>query len=230
MKEGAMKQAIFVLSVALLLCIAGCKAGPQSGLGSAAGGPDGTATRAGAAMSGSGFDFYLLNLSWSPEYCHGHPDANECAAHATFVLHGLWPQNNDGSYPEKCSSAPGPANSEEFSDIYPDEGLLQHEWQTHGTCSGLNADAFFQTARSAFRKVNIPPALSSLTAQKSLPPDQIVGLFTASNPSIPSSSFVVSCGHNYLTAVEVCMDKRLHPIACNAIRSCRANSVRIPAP
>jgi hypothetical protein len=56
------------------------------------------------------FDFYLLTLSWSPEYCVTHQGAAECTAHPAFVLHGLWPQNNDGTYPEDCSNAPGPAN------------------------------------------------------------------------------------------------------------------------
>jgi ribonuclease T2 len=40
----------------------------------------------------------------------------------------------------------------------------------------------------------------------------------------------VSCGNNYLTAIEVCLDKSLHPVPCTGIRSCRANTVRIPAP
>jgi ribonuclease T2 len=179
---------------------------------------------------GSDFDYYLLNLSWSPEFCYSHPNATECAAHPAFVLHGLWPQNTSGSWPSNCSTESGPANPAQYSDIYPDQGLLRHEWQKHGTCSGLSADAFFQTARAAVREIAIPPTLSSLTKQISLPPDRIVALFTASNPSIPRESFVVSCGNNYLTAVEVCLDKKLHPIACPAVRSCRANTVRIPAP
>src|SRR3974390_1701145 len=49
------------------------------------------------ANANGNFDYYLLNLSWSPEFCHSHPSAAECAEHATFVLHGLWPQNFDGS-------------------------------------------------------------------------------------------------------------------------------------
>jgi len=227
-----MKLIFVSISLALLLPIAGCKSRPRPASGSASGGSADAAFNSSplVAASASGFDFYLLNLSWSPEFCHGHPNASECAAQATFVLHGLWPQNTDGSYPEGCSAAPGPADPSQFKDIYPDLNLLGHEWRAHGTCSGLSADAFFQTARSAVRAVNIPPTLSALTSQISLPPDRIIGLFTASNPGIPSSSFVVSCGHNYLTAVEVCLDKGLHPISCAGIRSCRANIVRIPPP
>ena len=176
------------------------------------------------------FDYYLLNLSWSPEFCHSHPDAVECSQHATFVLHGLWPQNTNVGYPENCSDAPGPDDPSQYSDIYPDPGLLQHEWKTHGTCSGLGPDTFFQLARKAVQSVKIPTELASINQQTSMPPDDIIHLFTQANPSIPASSIAVSCGNNYLTAVEVCFSKSLQPIDCGPIRSCHANTVRIPPP
>jgi ribonuclease T2 len=182
------------------------------------------------ATSSQNFDYYLLNLSWSPEFCHSHPNATECASRPTFVLHGLWPQNTDGTYPQNCSNAPGPTNASRYADIYPDRGLLQHEWRTHGTCSGLTPDAFFTAARAAFQSVTIPPALAQLTSQISLPPAQILGLVTAANPTLQSSSLALSCGNNYLTAVEVCLDKQLQPTPCGPIRSCRANTVRILSP
>ena len=181
-------------------------------------------------QAGPGFDFYLLNLSWSPEFCHSHPDAAECAEHARFVLHGLWPERMDGSYPENCSDAPGPASPAQYADVYPEAGLLEHEWRAHGTCSGLSADAFFGAARRAYEAVKIPGALATLTAQTMMTPDAIAEAFTAANPGFAQGSVVVSCGHNYLTAVEVCLDKTLKPMACPALRSCRANVVRIPAP
>jgi ribonuclease T2 len=176
------------------------------------------------------FDYYLLNLSWSPEFCHSHPTNAQCSIHSTFVLHGLWPQNANGSYPQNCSSAPGPADPSKYSDIYPDPGLLQHEWKTHGTCSGLAPDAYFTAARKALQSVRSPPTLSGLDHQISMPPAQILGLFTTANPSVPNTSLALSCGNNYLTAVEVCLNKQLQPTSCGPIRSCRANTVRIPAP
>ncbi|RSL15839.1 ribonuclease T2 [Edaphobacter aggregans] len=176
------------------------------------------------------FDYYLLNLSWSPEFCHSHPTAAECAQHPAFILHGLWPQNLNGTYPQNCSNAPGPRNPSQHSDIYPDPGLLKHEWRTHGTCSGLSPDAFFTLASTAFHSIVIPPELIQLTHQISMPPEQILALFTASNPNLSRENLVLSCGNNYLTAVEVCLDKNLHPTACGPIRSCRANTVRVPPP
>ena len=221
-----MRPNLILAGFVLAAFLNGCKSNPGAA-------PNSNAASQPAAQTtgaGSGFDFYLLNLSWSPEFCHSHPDAQECAAHATFVLHGLWPQNNDGSYPQHCSDAPGPANPATYSDIYPEAGLLEHEWSTHGACSGLSPDAFFSTARNAFRSVKIPAELSRLSSQTSMPPGEILGLFTDANPALTRASLALSCGNNYLTAVEVCLDKGLHPVACPNVRSCRANVVKIPPP
>jgi len=74
------------------------------------------------------FDFYLMNLSWSPEFCSIRGTSPECAAHPGFILHGLWTQNNDGTYPVFCSAEPAPANIAQNLDITPDLALLHHEW------------------------------------------------------------------------------------------------------
>ncbi len=192
-------------------------------------GPDIRQRSAPASAAGS-FDFYLLNLSWSPEFCATHASKPECAQHLGFVLHGLWPQTVGGGYPEHCSDVPGPAHPADFRDIYPDSGLLLHEWQAHGTCSGLAPDAFFQLARRAVREVAIPSQLTRLDRQVSMPPATILDLFTAVNASIPRASFALTCGNNYLTAIEVCLSRDLHPVACDGVRSCRASTVRIPPP
>lgn len=220
-----MKPAALAVSIALLLSFTACK-------------PSASAPSTGSTSSsqhaslplGSGFDYYLLNLSWSPEFCHSHPGAPECAMHSTFVLHGLWPQNYDGTYPENCSNAPGPADPASYKDIYPDQGLLQHEWRTHGTCSGLPPDAFLATARAAYKSIAVPQKLQTLTRQTSMSPNQVLDLFMIENPKIPRESLAVSCGNNYLTAVEVCLDKSLKPVQCGSIRSCRAVVIRIPPP
>jgi ribonuclease T2 len=176
------------------------------------------------------FDYYLLNISWSPEFCHSHPSDIQCARHSTFVLHGLWPQNTNGTYPQNCGTSPGPSDPSKYADIYPDPGLLQHEWKTHGTCSGLSPDAYFTAARQAFQSVTIPPTLANLNHQISLPPAKILNLVIDTNPSLTRESLALSCGNNFLTAVEVCLDKSFHPTSCGPIRSCRANTVKIPPP
>jgi ribonuclease T2 len=225
-----MKKKTAPTLLALLLLLTACSPPPRPAPEPAPRPHPAGAAFALPASDAQNFDYYLLNLSWSPEFCYSHRNAAECASHPTFVLHGLWPQNTDGTYPQNCSMTPGPADPSQYSDIYPDPGLLQHEWHTHGTCSGLAPDAFFTAARAAFRSFAVPPTLAQLNRQISLPPAQILDLVTQANPKIPSSSLTLSCGNNYLTAIEICLNKSGQPTPCGPIRSCRANTIRIPPP
>ena len=56
------------------------------------------------------FSYYLLVLSYAPDFCDeplGKKDPRECGAgrHIGFVVHGLWPQNDDSRGPEYCGPA-----------------------------------------------------------------------------------------------------------------------------
>ena len=174
------------------------------------------------------FDFYLLNLSWGPEFCSIQGTSPECVAQPGFVVHGLWPQNNDGSYPEFCSERSGPPHPERNFDITPDRSLLQHEWSKHGTCTTLAPDDFFALAYKAFHSLAIPKLFSDLDHEMLLKPAKILGLFAKANPSFPAGSILVSCEDDRLTAIEACFAKDgLTPIACRGLRGCRAQVARI---
>ena len=173
------------------------------------------------------FDYYVLALSWSPEFCHSHAESPECASgRFGFVVHGLWPQYADG-YPENCSSEPGLADPSAMTDIMPDAGLVAHEWKTHGTCSGLDPEAYFKQVRQAFTSVRIPERLASPGRGFSAAPQELKQEFLDANPRLKEEDLVVSCGNNWLTGISVCMDKQLQPRACEKLRDCRANSVRV---
>jgi ribonuclease T2 len=176
------------------------------------------------------FDFYLMNLSWSPEFCSIQGTSPECAAHPGFILHGLWTQNNDGTYPVFCSEEPAPANIAQNLDITPDLSLLRHEWAKHGTCSGVGPQRFFAMEHQAFHSLKIPSQLEHIDHEISLTPNAILDLFAQANPDFPQGSILLSCGRNHLTAIEACFSKDLKPIACQGLRSCRANSVTITPP
>ncbi|RXH56227.1 ribonuclease [Granulicella sibirica] len=85
-------------------------------------------------------------------------------------------------------------------------------------------------ARKAFQEVTIPSELARLDSEAMLPPADIIGAFIRANPSFPPESIALSCGNNRLTAIEICMSKTLQPIACESIRSCRAQQVKITPP
>src|SRR5580765_4244629 len=119
------------------------------------------------------FDYYLLPLSWSPEFCHSHADKPECqSGHHGFVVHGLWPQYVDG-YPEKCSNAPGLSDPSQMRDIMTDSGLVAHEWTTHGTCSGLDAQEYFRLLRRAVTSVRVPERFTAQSESFSMSPQEV---------------------------------------------------------
>ncbi len=111
----------------------------------------------------------------------------------------------------------------------PDPGLVVHEWTTHGTCSGLDAEGYFKLLRQAFASVKIPQRVTAPGENFSIPPDEVKKEFVQVNPNLKPEDMTVSCGNNYLTAVSVCMTKDLKPTACQNLRACRANVIRVPA-
>src|SRR5713226_8447806 len=108
------------------------------------------------------FDYYLLSLSWSPEHCAesaGANDHQQCGEGRRygFVVHGLWPEYEKG-YPQFCRGnlQVGSRLVQKMLPITPSEQLIRHEWQKHGTCSGLTAEQYFAKVEGAFGRVTIP--------------------------------------------------------------------------
>jgi ribonuclease T2 len=121
------------------------------------------------------FDFYVLSMSYQPEFCyqHRHDGFDGCEDPMDFwkgslTLHGLWPERNDGTYPSSCSTEkfnhqtvndigrtrfdtywPNvKASSSPSSNAY--YSFWEHEWTKHGTCSGLTQDAYFNSTLNHF--------------------------------------------------------------------------------
>ncbi len=177
------------------------------------------------------FDYYLLSLSWSPEYCAGPGSGNpqQCGDQRRFgfVVHGLWPQYERG-YPDSCGSAdPVPSSIvNAMLPLMPSSQLIQHEWQKHGTCSGLDVNAYFQKVQKAFGTVSIPAQFKSPVSQIEVAPAAIESGFAQSNSAFPATAFQSVCSGRYLSEVRVCLTKDLHGRPCSNERtSCRTDTV-----
>ena len=174
------------------------------------------------------FDFYVLNLSWSPEFCLSSPGDPQCAAHPGFVAHGLWPENFNGSYPATCSKAKGPANYGQYSDISVDVGFLQHEWSKHGTCSNLPPNTYFQLERNALHAVTVPAAYQHVTQALTTTVAAVETAFQQANPTFPKGSFKVNCSDGKLVQMEACLAKDgVTPMVCTGVRDCTEGSIRV---
>src|ERR1700719_2596374 len=158
------------------------------------------------------FDFYVLSLSWSPSFCEsgGRRGGNEqCDGERpfAFVVHGLWPQYDRG-FPENCIQPAPWVQSKlirSMLDLMPARKLVIHEWQTHGTCSGLDAERFFATVRTAREKINIPPRFVRLNDYTMVSPDEVEDAFIAANPGLAHEMIAVTCNRRYLSEVRICM-------------------------
>jgi ribonuclease T2 len=192
--------------------------------------------RKAAENSAASFDYYLLSLSWAPTYCAEHPNdnSNECRAgeHKAFVLHGLWPQSQSGPPPQNCGSA-RPVSQQIVRHMlayFPTAGLIQHEWATHGTCSGLSAEDYFAKAEQAFKAVQVPDSYKNLHEESTPGRHEIEATFASANHA-PQGAFRISCHNGELIGVEACMSKSLQFQACSqSVRECPANQVKVLPP
>jgi len=173
------------------------------------------------------FDYYLLNLSWSPEFCYSHPGKPECSRSYGFVAHGLWPQVRNGRGPEYCSQAPGPSDLASILDIMPDPSLIHHEWLAHGTCTGMTADSYFTLLKQAVDSVHIPHSFRNLRTELRATPYEIVRSFIQANPGLPATAVQITCRGAYLQSVSICLSRNLRPITCPIRRECREHLIKI---
>ena len=109
----------------------------------------------------------------------------------------------------------------------PDPSLVAHEWQKHGTCSGLGADGYFALMRRVRKSIAIPNALLNLKETQMMGPSEIKAQFVAANPSVKTEDMVIGCANNNLVEVKFCVAKDGSPTACGTIRDCSANRIKV---
>ena len=165
------------------------------------------------------FSYYLLSLSYAPDFCAqptGNKDPRECGSgrHIGFVVHGLWPQVEGNRGPENCGSA-SPVSEDIVRatlSYIPTESLIQHEWATHGTCTGLKAADYFTFVRRARDMIKIPSELASPSTQLRMGSKEVEAKFAAANPNFPRGAFRVSCYRDMeLQEVRIALNKDLSP-------------------
>jgi ribonuclease T2 len=188
--------------------------------------------------SSTDFDYYLLTLSWAPEFCATNPQGRSSAEcdpkkHMGLVVHGLWPQYNNGKWPQDCASTPpvSSATVDHMMSIMPGQSLIQHEWAKHGTCSGLSTDDYFAAIEKLYNGLQVPDDFKRHSSGSQAKPSGIEQEFATANQA-PPEAFRVSCPQNKFAAVEVCLSKDLKYQACpNTVRDCRAPQVGVlPVP
>jgi ribonuclease T2 len=186
------------------------------------------------------FDFYVLALSWSPSYCEAArertPDRapqQQCAERPYhFVVHGLWPQYERG-FPRDCRVPAPRLNRNIVSsmlDLMPSPRLVFNEWDRHGTCSGLEPQAYFDAVRKSYASVKIPDKFLNVTNYLTVTPDEVEDAFVAANPGMSRGAVAVTCDTRRLSEVRICLSKELRFRDCPEVdrRACRRDKIAMP--
>jgi ribonuclease T2 len=176
------------------------------------------------------FDYYVLSLSWSAAWCALEGDARDdpqCddGRGLSFILHGLWPQDEDG-WPSYCRTVePDPTRGQTaaMADIMGGAGLAFYQWKKHGRCSGLSAGDYFRTARQAYASVVIPELFERVDRPLTLPASVIEDAFLAANPGLLRDQITITCQDGLIEEARICLTRELAPRRCGAdvIRDCR---------
>jgi ribonuclease T2 len=179
------------------------------------------------------FDFYVLSLSWSPDYCAttDNADPQQCSVgkRLGFVLHGLWPQYTTG-YPGDCATTRlADKVLAKFPNLFPSASLAFHEWSKHGTCSGLTPEEYLAKAKAIKDSVTIPTAYQRPAKALRVTVDQLRQAFIDANPNFTTATLVVNCSGSgrFLKEIYVCFSLDGTPIDCSRelqkdeARSCR---------
>jgi ribonuclease T2 len=177
----------------------------------------------------------VLSLSWSPQFCQTRkfpPTDQQCGdgKRFGFIVHGLWPQYEKG-YPESCPSTyqlPD-ATVDKVLRMMPSQKLIRHEWEKHGTCSGLSAEQYFQQVETVFAGLKIPSPYQSPTAPVVTSLAELKKSFLDANPQLAETSITAQCSGVYLREVRICLRKDLSPMPCGGFvrDSCKAPEVQL---
>tara|TARA_R110002094_G_scaffold207277_10_gene177689 strand:- start:836 stop:1477 length:642 start_codon:yes stop_codon:yes gene_type:complete len=175
------------------------------------------------------FDYYVVSLSWSPNWCALEGDARrspQCAQASGYgwILHGLWPQFNRG-YPSFCRTierAPSRGMTAAMADIMGTPGLAWHQWKKHGSCTGMSASAYYAISREAYGRINRPVVFRKLDRSVKLPASVVQDAFLKANPGLEPDSITITCRDGHIQEARICMSRDLEFVPCgrDVVRDC----------
>ena len=167
---------------------------------------------------------YTMALSWSPEFCKPREDSR---AHKTqcsgdngrfgLVVHGLWPQSANGSWPQWCSTRGRLTPREVRSNIcmMPSARLIARQWAKHGSCMTRRPDTYFKVTRILWDSYRIPD-YDRISREDDLTAGRIREAFASANPGIPASAVGVKLNsRGWLQELRLCYNARFRPTRCD---------------
>lgn len=173
------------------------------------------------------FDYYILALRWPVTECLSK---DKCLKYnQEWLIHGLWPNRNDGTYPQNCCSDEKfdlkeliPIENqlkEDWPNLlknHADDSLWRHEWTKHGTCSRTKPFQYFNTTLELYKKFTIDKWLKQENVipsnDKTYSGDSIINVISKKI----GFNIEIECENNkeYLSQINICVGKNFNVFDC----------------
>jgi ribonuclease T2 len=163
------------------------------------------------------FDYWLLTLTWSPQFCSAHVGDPQCLnGRYNFLVHGLWPQYDPEGYPDYCQKVDSldRALVDRMLPLMPDPKLVTQEWRKHGSCSGLSASEYFLNVERARLAIAIPEDYQDPEKYVKTSAQEITDKFIAVNPGLTRTAITLECSGHWLKEARICFDRNFKFRTC----------------
>jgi ribonuclease T2 len=111
----------------------------------------------------------------------------------TWIVHGLWPQHKKG-YPADCkveSFMVDDIDKEKIKRFMPSDYLITHEWEKHGTCSGLSRSKYYALTELLWDGLKLPDLKAGEYS-----PAEVRQMVIDSNPALLPNMIELACDDN----------------------------------
>lgn len=172
-----------------------------------------------SGQSNNNWDFFLFVQEWPGSWSSSPP-----ACVSGFTIHGLWPERNDGSYPQFCNGSAWDVNAlapirSQLDCAWPsDTGdaatFWQHEWEKHGTCAQTDASvptqlSFFQAGIRLSSRYALHDILSGAGIKPTSSKKYTVGELRAAVQKGAGVNSIWQCQKGKIDQVIICVTKGL---------------------
>eukprot|EP00735_Rhodelphis_limneticus_P003242 TRINITY_DN14696_c0_g1::TRINITY_DN14696_c0_g1_i1::g.21488::m.21488 TRINITY_DN14696_c0_g1::TRINITY_DN14696_c0_g1_i1::g.21488 ORF type:complete len:289 (+),score=72.03,sp/P42813/RNS1_ARATH/39.58/1e-38,Ribonuclease_T2/PF00445.13/7.4e-44 TRINITY_DN14696_c0_g1_i1:83-868(+) len=185
------------------------------------------------------FNMWMLAIGWpgsecnTERGCHYQDSATDPLPFVGFLIHGLWPNNQDGTYPSYCCKTPDCTFSvDKVKDIEKDldtywpsyfignEVFWQHEWDKHGTCQEMEMHEYFTKTIELRSKYDAAVALAKAQIDPVMDMSYALDEIQVALKEHVGGMGILLCnndanGNVQLNEVRLCLDRHtLQPFDC----------------
>jgi len=180
------------------------------------------------------FDFYVFASEWTGSVCSTNKCTNAYDAGAAtnfWNIHGLWPSDGsmnvnyctDEKFDPTQIAGQKDLLATYWSGLYSSaDSFHGHEWEKHGTCSGMDQATYFSTVVKLAKVFDIYSTLQ----RNGIIPGGVYDCAEVADiikEEYGVNIITLNSASGYLTELYLCVDKQFRPRDCASGKICKGN-------